>query len=663
MLRLNSLIMENFGPFKNEQTIDFPKENGIIIVYGANMRGKTSLLNAIRYAFFGKILSRGSHQISLHQVGNWESALEGKYGFKVTLSFEYDGHRYELTRTCSPRKDVHIPEEDQDYIQECFLRRDGVVFGPDQRDAELSHIMPEQVSRFFLFDGELLQEYEELLRDESEMGRKITEAIERILGVPILTNARIDIREQHQAAQKRESKAAQKNQKTQELGNLLGALMEQRVHHEIESKRLTKDLENLKDTKTSLESILKKTERIRALFDEQNKLEKDIIEIERRCGEKEEKLKEIMSDIWRNMLKDKIQDVRENLQMQISEMQANVTRKAISVEMLKNIKQAISDDQCPTCYQRLDEKAKKDLAKKLIDIQSFKYEKDDSDKLYRLNQLMTALNDFETPDKMDLMHEITDTIEELVVEKATKQDRIIEINDQTKDFNKDESKIRMQYKEYEKTIKEITIVEQGIRAQEGKLKEIDDNIHGLEKKLDLDGGSDLGSESRRRELYSRLFNLFNESVSVYRERLRARVEKDATDLFLKLTNEPDYIGLRINENYGLTIVHRDGKNIPVRSAGAEHIIALSLMGALQKNAPLQGPIIMDSPFGRLDEAHTTKVVRSLPSMADQVMLLVFESELKPQIARNELLGKLRAEYRMVRQSARQTILEKFVEVN
>ena len=75
------------------------------------------------------------------------------------------------------------------------------------------------------------------------------------------------------------------------------------------------------------------------------------------------------------------------------------------------------------------------------------------------------------------------------------------------------------------------------------------------------------------------------------------VEADATELFLQLTTEPEYTGLRINESYGLTILHQDGSEIPVRSAGAEHVVALSLVGALQRNAPLQGPIFIDSPFG------------------------------------------------------------------
>jgi hypothetical protein len=81
------------------------------------------------------------------------------------------------------------------------------------------------------------------------------------------------------------------------------------------------------------------------------------------------------------------------------------------------------------------------------------------------------------------------------------------------------------------------------------------------------------------------------------------------------------------------------------------------MGALQTNAPLKGPIIMDSPFGRLDDIHTRQVVNALPSLAHQVTLLVYESELSPQLARDVLKGKLLGEYRMVRKTARHTALE------
>ena len=60
MLLLKRLEVEGFGPFAERQTLNFPTTPGVTVVYGENMRGKTSLLNAIRYAFFGTVLGRGA---------------------------------------------------------------------------------------------------------------------------------------------------------------------------------------------------------------------------------------------------------------------------------------------------------------------------------------------------------------------------------------------------------------------------------------------------------------------------------------------------------------------------------------------------------------------------------------------------------------------------
>ena len=100
----------------------------------------------------------------------------------------------------------------------------------------------------------------------------------------------------------------------------------------------------------------------------------------------------------------------------------------------------------------------------------------------------------------------------------------------------------------------------------------------------------------------------NVTNQIYAVALKSTSSKS---LFLSMTTEKeDFTGLTINEGYGLTIRHRDGRAEEARSAGAEHVVALALMGALQRNAPLRGPIVMDSPFGRLDEDHTANVVRT-----------------------------------------------------
>ena len=85
------------------------------------------------------------------------------------------------------------------------LSRDGIQMSGDQIESEIDQIAPEQISRFFLFDGELLGEYESLLIEGSEQGRQIREAIEQVLGVPALINGRTELGAILKSATKRQS--------------------------------------------------------------------------------------------------------------------------------------------------------------------------------------------------------------------------------------------------------------------------------------------------------------------------------------------------------------------------------------------------------------------------------------------------------------------------
>lgn len=656
MFAIRSISLTDFGPFKGEQHIEFPAENGVSIIYGENMRGKTTLLNAIRYALFGKVLTRGDRQIALHQIGNWETAKEsGKYGFKVVLTFEYENIKYELTREHRPRAGVAKPESDLDYQQDCFLRKNGSVLGPDQRDSEIARIMPETVSRFFLFDGELLQQYEELLRNESAMGENIKEAIERILGVPILTNGRTDLGELSKDAQKREAKAAQKNQKTQSLGNQHEALLKQRDGLQIDTNRLKKELEVLREGKASKEELLRKTEKTRALLDERARLQEEITLTGVRIKDKEERRKELLTVAWKGLLVGRIRKTRELLEKELQLRREKYQRALVSSEMAERLQQALSDGNCSTCGQELSLQAKARVTAAVAETLPMEERVQLEATIQQLDGRVTALRLSEAASNADVVEEVQNSIDDLKIKKATAEDRLTEIREQTKDL--DEAEVRKLYSEYEKMVTDIGILQEGVRKQDEAVKEINESIGKVETEMAKYADADLEAERARKELCEKLRALFGGAVDAYRDRLRSRVQKDATVLFLKLTSEPEYKGLNINNSYGLTIVHQDGTEIPVRSAGAEHIVALSLMGALQRNAPLRGPIVMDSPFGRLDHTHTTKVIQSLPSMADQVMLLVYESELEPEQARNELEGKLRKEYRIARRSARHSELE------
>lgn len=659
MLTLRRITLENFGPFKGTQTIDFPADPGVVVVYGENMRGKTTLLNAIRYAFFGYVTGRGAHQVDLSKVGNWEAAAEGTHGFKVILGFDYSGASYELTRNCKLRQGVTTPSSSLDFVQETLLRRGSDVLGPEQRDQALAEILPEAVSRFFLFDGELLQQYEELLREESTMGRQIKEAIERILGLPVLTNARGDLRDLTKDAQSQEARAAQRDQKTQELGNHHQVLIDQRAHHEKELLRLRGERDALSQKKGQTEDAMKDSERMKALLSERDSLNADIAEIDRKLADRRGRVREMMAQAWRWLLQPRVAEVAATMDKRIDELRADETKRAVAKEMLRLVEGAIESGNCDSCARPLDAAQRVAFEDRVKALRAVVALGGSGAELTPLLQRRATLTDFLGPDKTEVLKELAAQVDDLRVERAAKMDKMEEIREQTKDL--DESVIRKLFSDYEHIVQELAILDTGIAAEASEVQKVNDDIRRVQEKLDKIGGVALAKERLRRETCEGLLNLFDQAVGEYRDQLRKKVEADATALFLRLTTESDYAKLSINENYGLTIVHTDGTPIPVRSAGAEHIVALSLMGALQRNAPLRGPIIMDSPFGRLDQGHTTRVVRTLPSMADQVLLLVYEAELEPQLARNELKAQLLREYRLARKSARHSLLEPFTE--
>ena len=290
---------------------------------------------------------------------------------------------------------------------------------------------------------------------------------------------------------------------------------------------------------------------------------------------------------------------------------------------------------CPTCLREITPEVRDEIEKSLSLEQSDAFESKKQE-LADVNRRLDALQTFINAGNPDTLKVRWETSEEIAVDIASKKDEISELKRQLETV--DEATLRKDKSDFEKTVKEIDVTERALNKCQEDLAANKVNADNLKKRLDKLAGTNLQKERERLNLYTKIYELLDDSVAEYREQLRRHVEADATRHFKALTTEPEYAELSINDNYGLTILHEDGKKIPVRSAGAEHVVALSLVGALQNNAPLQGPIIIDSPFGRLDTGHTTNIVRALPDMAGQVMLLVYEDELPAGLARNELKG-------------------------
>jgi DNA sulfur modification protein DndD len=135
------------------------------------------------------------------------------------------------------------------------------------------------------------------------------------------------------------------------------------------------------------------------------------------------------------------------------------------------------------------------------------------------------------------------------------------------------------------------------------------------------------------------------------------VEELATQAFRRMTTQRAYKRLEINANYGLTIIDDVNRRVTIRSAGAEQVVALSLIDGLSRTGHAAGPIIMDTPFGRLDPRHRDNILRYLPQTTSQLILLVHEGEIR-EADLAALSDRIGAVYEIKEINSRQSRIDK-----
>ena len=643
MLTLRGIEVEGFGPFAERAVLTLPDQQGVTVVYGDNMRGKTSLMNAIRYAFFGEVHGRGERTRGILSACNRDLVAEGKYGFTVGLSLRYEGADFDLMREVAPK--IVVPQSDEDFKTTVSLRRGGVVLGPADKMALLRAMLPKDVARFFLFDGEHLDQYAELLISESDAGRVISEAIEQILGVPVLRGARDHLTVLASTASRDSGKEASKHQKTQTIGNALQSANDVKEAHEQEHDRKTAELEDLLAEREDIETELRHQETYAAAVERLDTARNNLKAARNTQEVKAAELKVAMRDAWRTVLDKPVADAKVAAQ--------EAVREGFAILVTSLRVDAIEHLHCRTCDQDIPEDVRSRLTESLP-ADTTAADLGDYAGISAL-QRRSDLDSFKQKDVRAEVRLIWEAIRQARLDEADAQGRIADANKVLEDQDPDELRRR-----------KMTLTELGgkIRAAHDAIaaetKHVEEQVLAiarLTKNLENAGTPELAAFQQRERLLARAGTVFQNAVDRYKAELRHRVQDSATELFVQMTTEKeDYASLAINDHYGLTIIHKDGRAENSRSAGAEQVVALALMGALQANAPLRGPIVMDTPFGRLDRRHTKNVVTALPSMAEQVVLFVQEGEIDRATVRELLGDHLLREYQLDKQTARRTVV-------
>lgn len=651
MLRFERLKIKNFGPFKGEQTIDFTDNDGVTIVWGYNGRGKTSLLNVFRYALFGYVKNRRGTSTDYLAITNEEAKADGQYDFSISLKMRNDDDRYILKRDVHPRDGVRIPTTNEDFIEDCFLKKNGTILSVSDREHELAQIMPQDIARFFLFDGELLQEYETLLDDASDEGRIIKSSIEKILGMPILTNSKSDISDLVSELITAKNKAAQNDKNTAEYANMIDALLAEISGHKTEMDRLEKALELEQDNSASIQKKMDDTDKLRNLLSQEEFTSKAIEQAKAERDELRVKVQSGMKGAWQALVIPTIQRMVDELRKEVSELQKKNSEVQASRAILTEMEKAISDHHCEVCDQDLSNDWAKHLQEKLEVMKSDHpaLSPEEQALLTRMQTKINSLQNIALSCDVRSIQSNSDALNRTEIRISDLEQGLSEIKRQIRTFGDYDPSVAGLTSQYSKSQAKINELKAGIQNERKAKEDAEVRREKLDAKVtQLSKNKDVLTATERLNLCQKIEEIFANGIEKYRVRLKESVETDASALFVNMSSDKDYEKLQINDNYGLEIIHRAGRKVPGRSAGFEHVVALALIGALHKNAPLHGPVIMDSPFGRLDPTHKKNVTKTLPSLSNQVILLVYDGEIDPAQTREILGGQLIKEYRLDR---------------
>lgn len=658
-MKLRQLTIRNFMPYKGQTQIDFPTDEfrNVMLLFGDNMRGKTSFLNAIRWGFYAEVIGRHSIPIPFHEVPNKEAASEGDWTVEVFIDFEANGHSYDLRRRSEKRPHILKPQRPDDFVTQVYLRKDGLPVQGDLVEAEINHIAPHQTSRFFLFDGELLQEYESLLIEGSDQGRKIKDAIEQVLGVPSLIQGRDELTTLLKSARKAQQR---------DLALVQGLETHARQQAELTSKQdvLDRDLEalqgKLETTRSELATLDDEIEASQSVHAAKVKLDGLVARRKQiedyRDRKKAEKL-ELLSDAWRDLVEAKLSTRRARLESERQDIMRQMKEQTALQTQVKQLTKLLDTKECPTCHQGLGDEKRSEIGEQLgkLEIEIGRHE-DSTDKWQKISAEIEALDKIRGVRARDRLAQIERDIQGHEVELTRIENEAAALDDEIKGFDTAE-------------IARKRVLRDGKKQEEGSLlKDIGDRKRELDKvKSDLavtqktiEGLSQTRSQRStvKAKVISDLETVFGESIERLRDRLRKTVEERATEAFREMTTQKSYRGLEINKGYGLSIIDEHGEHVTVRSAGAEQVVALSLIDGLNRTGHAAGPVVMDTPLGRLDLKHRDNILTYLPKVTSQFVLLVHSGEIRRETDLVALAPRIGAIYDVREINSRHSVIER-----
>ena len=183
---IKSLKMENFRQFKGVTKVEFScdPERNVTIILGDNTFGKTTLLQAFNWCFYGVAMFEQNPDFLLNLEVSSEMMNGEVKNVEVEIAVIHDSIEYVITRTqrytC---RDNRVRGESVPNIKVSYKQPDGQTESVKAVQVKnvINNILPEDLSTYFFFDTE---------RVNSISTRKdVADAVKGLLGLTIMDSA------------------------------------------------------------------------------------------------------------------------------------------------------------------------------------------------------------------------------------------------------------------------------------------------------------------------------------------------------------------------------------------------------------------------------------------------------------------------------------------
>jgi DNA sulfur modification protein DndD len=625
--------MENFKIFYGKNKLDFiDGDNNVVVIQGDNGHGKTTIMESIFWALYGK---EKKHDKLINptysKMINNMAQEKGENLCAVTLNFDHDGKHYLLQRTVSTKR--KNPSKNSDFTEMVKLR----INGREETDIDgvIAEIFPEDIATFFFFDGETISRYAETYTSNKE-------TIEKALGLPYLKRAHEDA----EKIKKDVEKDLRGVKISPSIEKLEKEIETQDKKREDKAKMLgitEKMVVNLNTERDKLQKALDEFDELKAIQDRINDLEEFGQELDKEeevHGQGEATfISAIPSLIVRGALKTAVEEIGNVKEQSITD-RINQGRIMDQKEFLEHL---ITTGYClcgseftQDSLERL--KSMTDALKGQLDqihpVQTDRFawtQGDIADAMFRVKSLesemvnlpkLEAKRDYIDDNRKRITKAMEHERENLSAHSAANA-REKEVFDRLNKMTQD----RAVYMSKRDELKdELEAIERGQLDSENQLR----------KELEMQNQDTL-KLSREIDLIDRVLNSFSDIIERSAEIKRRKIEEKGSKIFHEITNKPqEFVGLDIDkETFEVQVRGADGDTVNTKrlSDGEKHVVALSFLGGI-KESTSEGTLIMDSPFGRLDQTHKSRLIDRIGDLGQQVVLLVTDEDLNKDEVEN-----------------------------